>query len=81
MLYLNNKKSINSYKKLYKVAEEILDDKGQATSNEIANVIIDKYKTNNLNVNGRSITYHLKQRGYPKTRKYRCGGYIFYKKP
>ena len=63
MLYLDNKKSINSYKKLYKVAEEILDDKGQATSNEIANVIIDKYKTNNLNVNGRSITYHLKQNG------------------
>ena len=42
--------------------------------------LFDKYKTNNLNVNGRSITYHLKQRGYPKTRKYRCGGYTFYTK-
>ena len=77
---MSNKKSINSYDKLYQVAEEVLNDRGHATSNEIANTIIDKYKTNNLNVNGRSITYHLKQRGYPKTRKYRCGGYTFYTK-
>ena len=80
MLFVSKKQSINSYNKLYEVAEDVLNDRGKATSNEIANTIIDKYKTNNLNVNGRSITYHLKQRGYPKTRKYRCGGYTFYTK-
>lgn len=73
----NRKPSIGSYKKLNRIAEEILKEKGQATSNEIVNCIVEEYKTNNLSVNSRSITSHFKKCNFPHERKHKGDKYIF----
>lgn len=64
------KEGLNSYKKAYKVVEEGLKEKGDASSIELLNWLIANYNINSLNITSKGITYYLKKQGYKKYRKY-----------
>lgn len=64
------KEGLNSYKKAYKVVEEGLKKKGDASSTELLSWLIENYNINSLNITTKGITYYLKKQGYKKYRKY-----------
>ena len=74
------KEGLSTYKKAYAKCEEGLKQKGSATSAELLNWLIENYNLYSLNITAKGITYHLKQQGYPKTRKYTTKPYIFHYK-
>lgn len=71
------KKGLNTYKKAYAKCEEGLKIKGEATSAELLSWLISNYNIYSLNITPKGITYHLKQQGYPKKRRYDTKPYIF----
>lgn len=71
---------LNTYKKAYAKCEEGLKIKGEATSAELLNWLIAHYNIYSLNITPKGITYYLKQKGYPRKRKYATKPYIFYYK-
>ena len=64
------KEGVNSYKKAYKIIEEGLAKKGDASSAELLNWLIEYYNINSLNITTKGITYFLKSQGYEKYRRY-----------
>lgn len=71
------KPGLNTYKKAYATCEEGLKIKGEATSAQLLNWLIDNYNIHSLNITAKGITYHLKSQGYDKYRKYSTKPYIF----
>lgn len=64
------KEGVNSYKKAYTIIEEGLAKKGDASSAELLNWLIEHYNINSLNITTKGITYFLKSQGYEKYRRY-----------
>ena len=71
------KEGLNTYKKAYAKCEEGLKIKGEATSAELLSWLISNYNIYSLNITPKGITYHLKQEGYPKKRRYKTKPYVF----
>ena len=71
------KPGLNTYKKAYATCEEGLKIKGEATSAQLLNWLIDNYNIHSLNITAKGITYYLKSQGYDKYRKYSTKPYIF----
>lgn len=71
------KPGISTYQKAYKTCEEGLKIKGKATSAQLLNWLIHNYNIHSLNITSKGITYHLKQQGYKKYRRYDTKPYIF----
>lgn len=71
------KEGISTYKKAYAKCEEGLQEKGKATSAQLLSWLITNYNIHSLNITPKGITYHLKQQGYKKVRKYETKPYIF----
>lgn len=71
------KPGLNTYKKAYATCEEGLKIKGEATSAQLLNWLIDNYNIHSLNITSKGITYHLKSQGYKKYRRYTTKPYIF----
>lgn len=71
------KEGLSTYKKAYAKCEEGLKIKGEATSAQLLNWLIEHYNIHSLNITSKGITYHLKQQGYKKYRKYSTKPYIF----
>ena len=71
------KEGLSTYKKAYAKCEEGLRIKGEATSAQLLNWLIEHYNIHSLNITSKGITYHLKQQGYKKYRKYSTKPYIF----
>ena len=71
------KPGVSTYKKAYEKCEEGLRIKGEATSAQLLNWLINNYNIHSLNITSKGITYHLKQQGYDKYRKYDTKPYIF----
>ena len=71
------KEGLNTYKKAYAKCEEGLKIKGEATSAELLSWLISNYNIYSLNITPKGITYHLKQQGYPKKRRYDTKPYTF----
>lgn len=71
------KPGLNSYKKVYQAVEEGLKIKGEASSLELLNWLIENYDINSLNVTSKGITYYLKKQGYKKYRKYETKPWVF----
>ena len=68
---------LNSYKKAYHAVEEGLAKKGEASSLELLNWLIENYDINSLNVTSKGITYYLKKQNYAKYRRYSTKPWIF----
>ena len=71
------KPGLNTYKKAYATCEEGLKIKGEATSAQLLNWLIDNYNIHSLNITAKGITYYLKNQGYKKYRRYTTKTYIF----
>ena len=71
------KPGVNTYKKAYEKCEEGLKIKGEATSAQLLNWLIEHYNIHSLNITAKGITYHLKNQGYRKYRRYTTKPYIF----
>ena len=71
------KPGLNTYKKAYATCEEGLKIKGEATSAQLLNWLIDNYNIHSLNITSKGITYYLKNQGYKKYRRYTTKPYIF----
>ena len=71
------KPGLNTYKKAYATCEEGLKIKGEATSAQLLNWLIDNYNIHSLNITAKGITHHLKNQGYKKYRRYTTKPYIF----
>ena len=71
------KPGLNTYKKAYATCEEGLKIKGEATSAQLLNWLIDNYNIHSLNITSKGITHHLKNQGYKKYRRYTTKPYIF----
>lgn len=71
------KPGVSTYKKAYEKCEEGLKIKGEATSAQLLNWLIDNYNIHSLNITAKGITYHLKSQGYKKYRRYTTKPYIF----
>lgn len=71
------KKGISTYKAAYKTCEEGLKQKGEATSAQLLNWLINNYNIHSLNITPKGITYYLKQQGYDRYRRYTTKPYIF----
>lgn len=71
------KPGLNTYKKAYSTCEEGLKIKGEATSAQLLNWLIDNYNIHSLNITAKGITYYLKNQGYKKYRRYTTKPYIF----
>lgn len=71
------KPGLNTYKKAYATCEEGLKIKGEATSAQLLNWLIDNYNIHSLNITTKGITYYLKNQGYKKYRRYTTKPYIF----
>lgn len=71
------KPGLNSYKKVYQAVEEGLKIKGEASSLELLNWLIENYDINSLNVTSKGITYYLKKQGYKKYRRYSTKPWVF----
>lgn len=71
------KKGISTYKKAYETCEEGLKIKGEATSAQLLNWLIDNYNIHSLNITAKGITYYLKNQGYKKYRRYTTKPYMF----
>ena len=71
------KPGLSTYKKAYATCEEGLKIKGEATSAQLLNWLIDNYNIHSLNITAKGITYHLKSQGYKKYRRYTTKPYIF----
>lgn len=71
------KPGLNTYKKAYATCEEGLKIKGEATSAQLLNWLIDNYNIHSLNITAKGITYYLKNQGYKKYRRYTTKPYIF----
>ena len=71
------KPGVSTYKKAYEKCEEGLKIKGEATSAQLLNWLIENYNIHSLNITAKGITYHLKTQGYDKYRKYSTKPYIF----
>ena len=71
------KPGVSTYKKAYEKCEEGLKIKGEATSAQLLNWLIDNYNIHSLNITAKGITYHLKSQGYRKYRRYTTKPYIF----
>ena len=71
------KPGLNTYKKAYATCEEGLKIKGEATSAQLLNWLIDNYNIHSLNITSKVITYYLKNQGYKKYRRYTTKPYIF----
>lgn len=71
------KPGVNTYQKAYKKCEEGLKIKGEATSAQLLNWLIDNYNIHSLNITAKGITYYLKNQGYDKYRRYETKPYIF----
>ena len=71
------KPGLNTYKKAYATCEEGLKIKGEATSAQLLNWLINNYNIHSLNITSKGITHHLKNQGYKKYRRYTTKPYIF----
>ena len=71
------KEGLSTYKKAYAKCEEGLKIKGEATSAQLLNWLIENYNIHSLNITAKGIIYHLKNEGYDKYRKYDTKPYIF----
>lgn len=71
------KPGVSTYKKAYEKCEEGLELKGEATSAQLLSWLINNYNIHSLNITPKGITYHLKQQGYERYRKYETKPYIF----
>ena len=71
------KTGVSTYKKAYEKCEEGLKIKGEATSAQLLNWLIDNYNIHSLNITAKGITYYLKNQGYDKYRRYETKPYIF----
>ena len=71
------KEGLSTYKKAYEACEKGLKIKGEATSAQLLNWLIENYNIHSLNITAKGITYHLKNQGYDKYRKYDTKPYIF----
>ena len=71
------KPGLSTYKKAYAACEEGLKIKGEASSAQLLSWLIENYNIHSLNITSKGITYHLKQQGYKKYRKYSTKPYIF----
>ena len=71
------KEGLSTYKKAYAACEEGLRIKGEATSAQLLNWLIENYNIHSLNITTKGITYYLKGQGYDKYRKYSTKPYIF----
>ena len=71
------KEGVSTYKKAYTKCEEGLKIKGEATSAQLLNWLIDNYNIHSLNITAKGITYYLKNQGYKKYRRYTTKPYIF----
>ena len=71
------KPGVSTYAKAYKKCEEGLKIKGEATSAQLLNWLIDNYNIHSLNITAKGITYYLKNQGYDKYRRYETKPYIF----
>ena len=71
------KPGLNTYKKAYATCEEGLKIKGEATSAQLLNWLIDNYNIHSLNITAKGIKYYVKNQGYKKYRRYTTKPYIF----
>lgn len=71
------KPGVSTYAKAYQKCEEGLKIKGEATSAQLLNWLIDNYNIHSLNITTKGITYYLKNQGYDKYRRYETKPYIF----
>ena len=71
------KPGVSTYKKAYEKCEEGLKIKGEATSAQLLNWLIDNYNIHSLNITAKGITDYLKNQGYDKYRRYETKPYIF----
>lgn len=71
---------LNTYNKVYRKCEDILDILGCATSGEILHYLLMNHNIFSLNITAKGITFYLKQQGYQSRKYYRTKAQIFFSK-
>lgn len=70
-------KGLISYKQAYEKCEEALEEKGEASSQQLINWLLENCRMHQLNVTPKGLSHHLKLKGFNNYKKYASKPYIW----